>query len=118
MNIGQWYYSAVVNDGSNLSLYLDSNDGNGYVLQGTTPVNGAMFQGRMTTGTKRGASAADFTTEIRPTGLTASSTKCGSRTLRLQPWQFLFAWAISKAITTATRSSTRATTTFGAKRTS
>jgi Concanavalin A-like lectin/glucanases superfamily len=45
MNIGQWYYSAVVNDGSNLSLYLDSNDGNGYVLQGTTPVNGALYQG-------------------------------------------------------------------------
>jgi hypothetical protein len=45
MNIGQWYYTAVVNDGSNLSLYLDSNDGNGYVLQGTTPVNGALFQG-------------------------------------------------------------------------
>jgi hypothetical protein len=45
MNIGQWYYSAVVNDGSNLSLYIDSNDGHGYVLQGTTPVNGALFQG-------------------------------------------------------------------------
>ena len=34
-----------VNDGSNLSLYLDSNDGNGYVLQGTTPVSGALYQG-------------------------------------------------------------------------
>jgi hypothetical protein len=45
MNVGQWYYTAVVNDGSNLKLYLDSNDGNGYVLQGTTPVNGALFQG-------------------------------------------------------------------------
>ncbi len=45
MNIGQWYYAAVVNDGSNLKMYLDSNDGNGYVLQGSTPVNGAMYQG-------------------------------------------------------------------------
>jgi hypothetical protein len=45
MNIGQWYYAAVVNDGANLSLYLDSNDGGGYILQGTTGVNGALFQG-------------------------------------------------------------------------
>ena len=45
MNIGQWYYAAVVNDGSTLSMYLDSNDGSGYILQGTTAVNGAMFQG-------------------------------------------------------------------------
>jgi hypothetical protein len=43
----QWYYVAVVNDGANLSMYLDSNDGNGYVLQGTpVPVaGGALYQG-------------------------------------------------------------------------
>jgi hypothetical protein len=40
----QWYYAAVVNDGSSMSLYLDSNDGSGYVLQGTELVNGALFQ--------------------------------------------------------------------------
>jgi hypothetical protein len=45
MNVGQWYYTAVVNDGSTLSMYLDSNDGNGYVLQGTSPVSGALYQG-------------------------------------------------------------------------
>jgi hypothetical protein len=45
MNVDQWYYAAVVNDGANLKLYLDSNDGNGYQLQGTTPVDGAMYQG-------------------------------------------------------------------------
>jgi hypothetical protein len=41
---GQWYYAAVVNDGTNLSLYLDRNDGLGYVLQGTdpNPLNGAL----------------------------------------------------------------------------
>jgi hypothetical protein len=42
---GAWYYAAVVNDGSTLSLYLDSNDGNGYVLQGQAFVDGALFQG-------------------------------------------------------------------------
>lgn len=42
---GQWYYAAAVNDGSTLSLYLDSNDGLGYQLQGSAAVNGALFQG-------------------------------------------------------------------------
>lgn len=45
LELGQWYYAAVVNDGSTLSLYLDSNDSNGYVLQGQTEVDGALFQG-------------------------------------------------------------------------
>jgi hypothetical protein len=40
----QWYYAAVVNDGSTLSLYLDRNDEAGYVLQGTDPVAGALVQ--------------------------------------------------------------------------
>jgi Concanavalin A-like lectin/glucanases superfamily len=41
---GQWYYTAVVNDGSMLSLWLDS--GNGYVLQGQTALSGgALYQG-------------------------------------------------------------------------
>lgn len=39
----QWYYTAVVNNGSTLSLYLDS--GAGYELQGSVPVDGALFQG-------------------------------------------------------------------------
>jgi hypothetical protein len=43
---GQWYYAAVVNDGSTLALWLDSNDGAGYQLQGTTTLNGgALYQG-------------------------------------------------------------------------
>jgi hypothetical protein len=43
----QWYYAAVVNDGTNLSLYLDRNDGAGYVLQGTdpNPLAGALWSG-------------------------------------------------------------------------
>jgi hypothetical protein len=40
----RWYYAAIVNDGSTVSFYLDSNDGNGYVLQGSAPVSGALFQ--------------------------------------------------------------------------
>ena len=40
-----WYYAAVVNDGSTLSLYLDSNDGNGYQLQSTSSVSGAIYMG-------------------------------------------------------------------------
>jgi hypothetical protein len=43
---GQWYYAAVVNDGSNLALWLDRNDGTGYVLQGSVPLSGgALYQG-------------------------------------------------------------------------
>ncbi len=42
---GEWYAAAAVNDGTTLSLYLDSNDGNGYVLQGSTAVDGALYQG-------------------------------------------------------------------------
>ncbi len=36
----QWYHVATVNDGTTLSMYLDSNDGNGYVLIGTSEVAG------------------------------------------------------------------------------
>jgi len=39
----QWYYVAAVDDGSTLSLYLDS--GSGYQLQKSVPVSGALFQG-------------------------------------------------------------------------
>lgn len=46
LTTGQWHYAAVVNDGSNLSLWLDSNDGSGYQLQGTTALSGgALYQG-------------------------------------------------------------------------
>ena len=46
---GQWYHTAVVNDGVTLAMYLDSNDGNGYVLQDSTPVAGALFEYGATT---------------------------------------------------------------------
>jgi hypothetical protein len=43
---GGWYNFAAVNDGSSISLYLDSYDGAGYVLQGTTPLTGGgLYQG-------------------------------------------------------------------------
>jgi hypothetical protein len=46
LNASQWYYAAVVNDGTLLSLYLDSNDGMGYQLQGSTALaGGALYQG-------------------------------------------------------------------------
>jgi hypothetical protein len=41
----QWYYAAAVNNGSSLQLYLDRNDGNGYQLQSTVAVSGALYQG-------------------------------------------------------------------------
>jgi hypothetical protein len=43
----QWYYAAVVNTGTTLSLYLNRNDGAGYVLQGTdpNPLAGALWEG-------------------------------------------------------------------------
>jgi hypothetical protein len=40
LSSGQWYHTAVVDTGTALSLYLDSSDGNGYVLQGTTALAG------------------------------------------------------------------------------
>jgi hypothetical protein len=45
LTVGDWYYAAVVNDGQTLSLYLDSNNGQGYELVGTASVDGALFQG-------------------------------------------------------------------------
>jgi hypothetical protein len=40
----RWYKFAAVNDGSTLSLYLDSSDGNGYVLQTQqAAVSGGLF---------------------------------------------------------------------------
>lgn len=50
MNPDQWYYAAVVNDGSQMQLYLDSNDGGGYQLQSTVGVSGALYQTNKTTG--------------------------------------------------------------------
>ena len=44
MQADRWYHAAIVNDGSTVSLYLDSSDGNGYLLQGSHPVSGALFQ--------------------------------------------------------------------------
>jgi hypothetical protein len=41
----QWYQTAVVNTGSELMLFLDSNDGMGYQLQGTVAVDGPIYQG-------------------------------------------------------------------------
>jgi hypothetical protein len=48
LNVDQWYYFAVVSDGTagTVSLWLDSNDGNGYLLQGSpNPISGALYQG-------------------------------------------------------------------------
>jgi hypothetical protein len=48
LNTDQWYYFAVVSNGSTgtVELWLDSNDGNGYQLQGSpNPISGALYQG-------------------------------------------------------------------------
>lgn len=46
MEAGRWYYVAVVNDGSSVKMYLDSNDGSGYQLQDdSAAVDGALYQG-------------------------------------------------------------------------
>ena len=42
VSANHWYHVAAVDTGSSLSLYLDSGDGAGYVLQGSTPVSGAL----------------------------------------------------------------------------
>ena len=53
----QWYYVAAVNDGSQLSLWLDS--GSGYELQGTAPVDGALYQGPPLLGDLNGDTVVD-----------------------------------------------------------
>ena len=75
LNAGQWYYAAVVNTGSNLSLYLDS--GSGYQLQGSVAVSAHYIKRilQVRTGTIRGRSAADNSTVARQTGSTELSTK-------------------------------------------
>jgi hypothetical protein len=40
---GKWYNVAAVDNGAALSLYLDSNDGAGYVLQGSVPSAGLVL---------------------------------------------------------------------------
>lgn len=40
----RWYHAAVVNDGTNVTLYVDANDGMGFVLQGSAPVDGALYE--------------------------------------------------------------------------
>ena len=51
---GQWYQAAAVNDGTNLSLYLNSGDGAGYVLQGSVPVTGGLYSNDATWTVGRG----------------------------------------------------------------
>jgi hypothetical protein len=98
LNDNQWYYAAAVNDGSNLALYLDSNDGSGYQLQGTVPVVNALYQGTNGYGASpapdwsnswtfgRGqynGSPADFFSGV------IDEVRLSNKAL--QPWQFLFA---------------------------
>lgn len=45
LTAGEWYAAAAVNDGTNLSLYLRRQSDIDYVLQGTIPVSGALYQG-------------------------------------------------------------------------
>jgi len=54
LSAGQWYHAAAVSDGATMSLYLDRNDGLGYVLQGATPVTGALIDSAATCTVGRG----------------------------------------------------------------
>jgi GH43 family beta-xylosidase len=54
LSADQWYHVAAVSDGTTMSLYLDRNDGLGFVLQGTTPVSGALIDGAATWTVGRG----------------------------------------------------------------
>jgi hypothetical protein len=93
INANQWYYAAVVNNGSTMSLYLNSNDGNGYILQGSTPVSGSpLYQGTPTgywsqawnigRGNYGGTDTDWFNGIIDEVRISNSA---------LAPWQFLFA---------------------------
>ena len=93
INANQWYYAAVVNDSSTLTLYLDSNDGNGYQFQGSTALaGGAMWQGAnhdsysqaWTIGRGQyGGGATDFFNGV------IDEVQITNRALA--PWEFLFA---------------------------
>jgi hypothetical protein len=91
MNVGQWYYTAVVNNGANLSLYLDSNDGNGYVLQGSTPVNGALYQGTNNDWDKTWSIGRGFYNNAPADWFNGVIDEVRLSNSALQPWQFLFA---------------------------
>jgi hypothetical protein len=93
INANQWYYAAVVNDSSTVKLYLDSTDGNGYILQGSTILaDGAMWQGAnhdsysqawtIGRGQYNGGST-DFFNGI------IDEVRISNRAL--EPWEFLFA---------------------------
>ena len=57
INTQQWYYVAAVNDGSQLSFWLDS--GSGYELQVHHSVDGALYQGPQLLGDLNGDTVVD-----------------------------------------------------------
>lgn len=91
VNVGQWYYAAVVNNGATLSMYLDSNDGNGYVLQGSTPVNGAMYQGTNDDWDKTWSVGRGFYNNAPADWFNGIIDEIRLSNSALQPWEFLFA---------------------------
>lgn len=95
LNANQWYYVAAVNDGSSLTMYLDSNDGNGYKVKGSTPVSGAIWQGTSDDWSKswtigRGRYGVD--PDNKPTDwFSGVIDEVRISNSPLLPWQFLFA---------------------------
>ena len=86
---GRWYHAAAVSDGTNLSLYLDdATVAGGYVLQGSVPVSGGLYDSNATWAVGRGFFNGGVTDwfdgridEVRVSGAA------------LDPSQFLFAQA-------------------------
>ena len=62
---GSWYHVAAVSDGKTLSLYVDSDDGKGCVLQGRTDFAGALVNSYGTWTVGRGYFAGKMTDDAR-----------------------------------------------------
>ena len=81
-----WYHAAAVSDGKTLSLYVDSGDGKGYVLQGRTDFSGGMINSYGTWTVGRGYFGGKMTDDAR-----AGIDEIRISAAALSPERFLYA---------------------------
>ena len=82
----KWYHVAAVSNGKTLSLYVNSGDGKGYVLQGRTPFAGGLVNSYGTWTVGRGYFAGKMTNDAR-----AMIDEIRISSAALRPERFLFA---------------------------
>jgi len=90
---GRWYHAAATSDGKTLSLYVDSGEGKGYVLQGRTDFTGQLINTYGTWTVGRGFHGGKMTDDAR-----ALIDEIRISAAALRPDQFLHAAAQSEAV--------------------